>query len=321
MPAESKRKQLALAILSLEKNPLSVIQLAGKLGKTDKNTLNLVRHDLLNFWKKGLVIRSERELGLEYYYFFGKKEQEFSLLEQKITFSAYSEKKDSRNLKTQIKAILQKKGPLTVKEICAELRQDFDLAFLKKINFHLQDLYLKKGVLRSSKPYQYYLSSQDVKKVSETKASVPTLLLTTLREKIREKKTALFTSELIEELERRGVTPNLSTVSLALQRLCRQQIIVSSKTQFGTRSSKTGYLWALREEEILRRFRQELSPAAQELLSADIVSVREVCGLLKISPANARRWMKRIAAELPEFEWSGQKEQNELQRKKNHAPG
>lgn len=93
MPAESKRKQLALAILSLEKKPLSASQLADKLGKTDKNTVNLVRHDLLNFWKKGLVIRSERELGLEYYYFVGRKDHEFSLLGQKVTFSAYSEKK------------------------------------------------------------------------------------------------------------------------------------------------------------------------------------------------------------------------------------
>lgn len=178
-------------------------------------------------------------------------------------------------------------------------------------------MYLKKLVLRSSKPYQYYLSPQDAKRVSETKASIPALLLTTLREKIHEKKTALFTSELIEELERKGITPNLSTVSLALKRLCRQQIIVSSKTQFGTRSNKTGYLWAIGEEEILRRFRQELSPAAQELLSAETVSVRDACRVLKISPANALRWMKRIAAELPEFEWSEQKEQAELQRKKN----
>ena len=133
MPAESKRKQLVLALLSLEKKPLSSSQLAQLLGKSDTNTINLVRHDLLNFWKKGVIVRSEKEIGLEYYYYFGTKKQESTLFNQKVAFSAYSEKKNSRNLKAQIKAILEQNGPLTVKEVCAQLTSNFDLDFLKKI--------------------------------------------------------------------------------------------------------------------------------------------------------------------------------------------
>ncbi|HIG92807.1 TPA: hypothetical protein HA242_06750 [Candidatus Woesearchaeota archaeon] len=297
MPAESKRKQLVLALLSLEKKPLSSSQLAQLLGKSDTNTINLVRHDLLNFWKKGVIVRSEKEIGLEYYYYFGTKKQESTLFNQKVAFSAYSEKKNSRNLKAQIKAILEQNGPLTVKEVCAQLTSNFDLDFLKKINFHLQDLYKKQEVLRLSKPYQYYVPPQDAQKVSTTKASIPTLLLSI----IQEKKTAQFTSELVQELEQRGITPKLSTVSIALQRLCRQQILVSSKTKFGTRSSKTGYLWALDATKITRRFWQELPVGIPELLTAKTVSVREICNVLKVSPANALRTMERVARELPEF--------------------
>ena len=320
MPAESKQKQLVLAILrsKLEsKKTLAPSQIAGILGKTDKNTINLVRHYLLDLWKNGVLIRSEREIGLEYYYFFGKKDRIFSFNGQKIVFAAYSEKVDSRNIKAQIKHLLQTKGPLAVTEVCAELKPNFDLAFQKKINFHLQDLFKKGEVLRSSKPYQYYLSQTDALNVSKIKASVPTILLTTLREN----KNAFFTSELVEELKKKGITPKLSTISLALQRLCRQQIIVSSKTKFGTRSSKTGYLWAAHQEEIKHRFWQELSPTVQKLLSAEIVSVNDVGQALKISPSNALRWMKRVSVELPEFEFAPEFASAEggikLQRKTN----
>lgn len=303
MPAESKNKQLVLALLRTGKSSSSPSQIARKLEKRDKNSINLIRHYLLDFWRKGVLIRSEREIALEYYYFFGKNEQKFSLHHQKVLFRRYQKEFNSRDLKKRILEIIEQKGPLTVKEICQALKPRFDLPFLKKINFHLRDLYLQKQVLRSSKPYQYHLHRKEEKNISETKASVPTLLLSI----ITKKKAALFTSELIKEIEQKGVLVNLSTVSVALKRLCRQQKIVSSKTQFGTRSSKTGYLWALQQKEIVDRFWKELPIEAQELLRQDQVPIREICNVLKLSPVNALRWMRRISAELPQFVFDSEK--------------
>lgn len=295
MPAESKNKQLVLAILKQQRRAFTPRQIAQKLGKSDKNSLNLIRHYLLDFWRKGPCIRSEREIALEYHYFFGKKERDFLFEDQKIRFVRYNQELNSGDLKKKITELLRAQGPLTVKEISALVKPDFNLTFLKKINFHLQDLYLKKQIVRSSKPYQYYISKKDTPKISEEKASLPTLLL----HSITKHKKALFTSELIQELGRKGIKGKLSTISLALQRLCRQQKIVSSKTRFGTRSAKTGYLWALTPKQVQARFRQELPLEVQKLLHQNEISLREFCTALKISPANARRWMSKISAELP----------------------
>ena len=294
MHAYSRDRELALSRLKLEKRPLTSSQIAILLRKPTKQFANQLSKHLLYLWRAGKITRSAKQIRKEYYYFHSANAQHLSVKDQKIDFIAYRKKLDSRNLKKKIIKILVQNAPLTVKEITHKIKPDFDLAFLKKINFHLQDLYTKKKLLRSSKPYRYYLKEDDKKSIDDSKSSVPALVADILLKS----KTALFTSEIISELKKRSIPTKLSTVSIALKRLKEHDKILSSRTQSGTRNKKTGYIWALSGASIRERFIKELPAAVKELLIKDTITDRDICNALCISPANSKSWLERISAEL-----------------------
>jgi hypothetical protein len=300
MPVFSSDREVSLSTLKLEKRPITASHVAILLRKPTKQFANQVSKHLLYLWRAGKIVRSSQQLDGEYYYYYSTKSQTFSIKSQRIEFVTYKKKIDSRSLKGKIKSLLKKEGPLSVKEVAFSFRQDSDLTFIKKINFHLQDLYKQGKLLRSSKPYRYYIAVEDISKIDDSKSSVPTLVEGILAST----KAALFTSEIIGELRKLNVTPKLSTVSLALKRLSRQTKIVSSKTQFGTRGSNTGYIWAVSSQAIRDRFVQELPASVRELLRKDRITGREISDALAISPTNAQRLLERISQEL-EFELQG----------------
>lgn len=293
MPAESKYRESVLALLRSSSTPLT----ANAIATAIHADANVCAKYLLDAWRKHVIVRSERAFAKEYHYFFGTHEKERAVRETSVLFIAYQDEYESRKIKEHIQNVLRTRGPSTAKEVSYALKPRADLTFIKKVNFHLQQLFNKQQLDRSSKPFQYFFTPDAIKVRSE-KASLPAKILAL----IRESTTALFTSEIQKELTNKHVHTTLSSISVTLARLCRQQKIVSSETRFGTRGQKTGFLWARDKKLVIQRFLTEITPEVRELLaSQNEIIVRDFCTILHVSPTHGLRWMRRIAAELPEF--------------------
>ncbi|GEM_PF-4537386 len=250
MPRVSQEKQLARQLVLSQKQAFTAKELAQSIGSETKNKVNLARHYLLEFWKQGIVVRSQQEINLEYYYAAknpGETTQILSVNGRQTSFIAYSLENDSSQIKPRILEQLDEHKLLSVREICTLLRPEFDITFLRKINFHLQDLLKNKVISRSgTRPFYYSLTPITLAAVSNKPCSLPCSIL----EILTKKKIGFRQQELVAALSKQKIECTPVSVSTALGRLSTAGTIFRSEKQAGSRTQNPGFLYAISQESL-----------------------------------------------------------------------